>query len=425
MAHKKFSEDDIFVSRVKAHPKYTFFVHSGSVYINNMPHISGSGGGDNLNFLNTEHGHISLHELNIGEARPNGSFIKAQLEHDSYRNVFKKDIINLLGKPPSGSSFNPAIGDTLSNFYPLSSSIYRSYLHPSSLASNYINPINGLLEANPSGIELHPSASALKSLAHCYTLMNPMLNRFNAYLTSSMNMIKIPSIFYGSSIKRGSVDLKFFYTGSLLSRCRDERQNGQLIASGPTSPVNISGSVVGHIFYKEGIIIFPFDIANDSLKAETIQTTGALTDNPRWIHFGLGLEDNQNNALYEAHPSPSASFEINFEGTSYINNMTLFCHMDRGEYNYSNNPTYQDLTQPNIETFNFNNSSYEEPVIKIKNIASSSFYKGEDDFRKVTYVSKIGIYDEYDQLIMTADLARPYKKEELEELTFKIKYDLL
>ena len=125
MAHKKFSEDDIFVSRVKAHPKYTFFVHSGSVYMNNRLHISGVVGPGPIPTAKVHHNlenstvPMSLNSL--------GGIYGAELEHDSYRNVFKKDVINLLGKPSSGSSFNPAIGDTLSNFYPLSSSIYRSY----------------------------------------------------------------------------------------------------------------------------------------------------------------------------------------------------------------------------------------------------------------------------------------------------------
>lgn len=424
MSYKKFSKDDIFISRVKTYPKYSFFVHSGSVYINNMPHISGSGGGDNLSYLNTEYGHISLHEMNIGEARPNGSFIKAQLEHDSYKNVFKKDVINLLGKIPTNSTFNPSAGDTLTRLYPLSASIYRTYLHPVELNGNYVEKQNGYTSVveNPNKVYLHPSASALKNLAHHYSVMNPMLKDFDSYLSEPMNMIKIPSIFYGSSIRKGSVDLKFFFTGSLISSCSDERQNGQLIASKPNMG---TGQVVGHVFYNEGIIIFPSASAYAVLANKSIQTTGSHTDLPRWIHFGLGLPNNNHDPLYTAHPSYSASFEINFEGTSYLNNMTMLCHMDRGEYNYSNNPTYQDLSQEKIQYFNSSSFSYGEPPIKIKNVASSSHFKGEDGFRKVTYATKVGIYDENDQLIMTADLARPYKKEEKDNFTFKIKYDLL
>ena len=35
------------------------------------------------------------------------------------------------------------------------------------------------------------------------------------------------------------------------------------------------------------------------------------------------------------------------------------------------------------------------------------------------------IYDENDNLIMTAEMARPYRKEEEKDITFKLKYDLI
>jgi len=439
MSYKKFSEDDIFISRVKTYPKYSFFIHSGRVYINKHPHISGSAHNDQTSsYLNVGQGHISLHELNIGEARPQikggkESFIHSQLIYNSYKTVFKKDVNNLFGHQLDSSQTTFFPGKKLRNMYPLSSSIYRDYLHPETLPSNYIKKQNGYktVVENPNGVDIHPSASALKNLANYYSIMNPSLNDYDTYLDEAINMIKIPSVFYGSSIRKGSMDLKFFYTGSLLSRCRDERQNGQLIAD---SPQQISGAIVGHVFYNEGIIIFPRKIvaARQNLSsipaaAHEIETSGSKTDRPRWVHFGLGLKNANPNAdaSFAPHASPSASFEINFEGTSYINQMTLLCHADKGEMNYSNNPTYQDLTQPKIQSFNSSSFMYEESPIKIKNVASSSFYKGEDDFRKVTYITKVGIYDEYDQLIMTVDLARPYKKEETNDYTFKIKYDLL
>lgn len=433
MSYKKFTGDDVFVSRVKTYPKYKFFIKEGNVYINNMPHISGSGHGDiESNFLNVEQGHISLRELNIGEARHPDSFIYQQITHGGYRSVFKEDVINLLGKPPSGSITIFGTEQSRPRLLPLSASIYRTYLLPTTFESNFIDKINGhkVVTKNPAGAELNMAASALKNLAHHYAVHNPDLYKFDNFLQKPINSIRIPSVFYGSSIRKGSVDLKFFYTGSLASRCTDKKQNGELIAD---SPSLLSGATVGHIFYNEGIIIFPMVTSSLGIGGPTfarlnpflMRTTGSRQDNPRWLHFGLGAERGNLPADRTPHPSPMVSFEINFEGTSYINQLTMLCHADKGEMNYSNNPTYQDLTQPKIQSFNGSSFGYEEPVIKIKNVASSSFYKGEDDFRKVTYITKVGIYDELDQLIMTVDLSRPYKKEEMDDLTFKIKYDLL
>ena len=104
----------------------------------------------------------------------------------------------------------------------------------------------------------------------------------------------------------------------------------------------------------------------------------------------------------------------------------MFCHADKGELNYSNNPTFLNISHSgSIIGHSTSSYTYEDNEVQIKNIASSSFHKGEDDFRKVTYISKVGVYDEDNNLLMTVDLARPYKKEEKDNFTFKVKYDLL
>ena len=45
-------------------------------------------------------------------------------------------------------------------------------------------------------------------------------------------------------------------------------------------------------------------------------------------------------------------------------------------------------------------------------------------FKKQTYISKIGIYDENKNLIGVAKLATPVKKTEERDLTFKLKLDI-
>jgi hypothetical protein len=101
------------------------------------------------------------------------------------------------------------------------------------------------------------------------------------------------------------------------------------------------------------------------------------------------------------------------------------CHSHKGEDNFSNNPTFLDFTGSSRNLFTTSSNSYRESPTAIKNVASSSYHGHESHFRKVTYISKVGIYDENDNLIMTAELARPYKKEEDRDYTFKLKYDLI
>jgi hypothetical protein len=60
----------------------------------------------------------------------------------------------------------------------------------------------------------------------------------------------------------------------------------------------------------------------------------------------------------------------------------------------------------------------------IQNIAKSDYTNASEPFEPITYVSKIGIYDERKNLIAIAKLARPVKKNEQDGYTFKISIDL-
>jgi hypothetical protein len=62
--------------------------------------------------------------------------------------------------------------------------------------------------------------------------------------------------------------------------------------------------------------------------------------------------------------------------------------------------------------------------ISIKNIVSSSYNCHTASFKKETYISKIGIYDENKNLLGIAKVATPVKKTEERDYTFKLKLDI-
>ena len=47
--------------------------------------------------------------------------------------------------------------------------------------------------------------------------------------TQEMSLVSVPSIFYGSSIKKGSINLKFYADGILTAQLRDTSENGELV----------------------------------------------------------------------------------------------------------------------------------------------------------------------------------------------------
>ena len=444
MSHRKFGPNDIFINRVKMHPEWDFFIYSGSVYINKQPNVSGS---FTENYKGVPPGYLSLYEYNLDRASSDIGIHPFLSKSANYKTRFRSDLLNLLGEPKPGSLPFSTFGDTIEAEYKMSASITRQRLD---LA---LHTVDG-----PFGQEVIPrhnnTASVLQNMCIQYQKIN---NNFSNTLVSSLtasgktpldtlfdvphvNMINIPSIFYGSEIKKGTVELNYYITGTVVSTVKDLNENGQLICTHDLMPAGskVSGSVVGHVLYREGLLFFTGDAvtpdsdypASQKLSNDDYSVTynGDVSE-PKWLHFGHGANEKsslgvEGVALHNSHTA--SSYSINFEGTTYKNVMTLFCHADKGELNYSNNPTFLNTKHSaSIVTFHTGAYTYNDNEIELKNVASSSFHKGEDEFRKVTYASKVGIYDENNNLLMTVDLARPYKKEEKDNFTFKIKYDLL
>ena len=79
--------------------------------------------------------------------------------------------------------------------------------------------------------------------------------------SQELRLISIPSIFYGSSIKKGSVSLKFFMSGSKIAELRDDKKNGATKTGCYATTVAMagtlteSGSVGGVVLYEEGFIV--------------------------------------------------------------------------------------------------------------------------------------------------------------------------
>ena len=164
-----------------------------------------------------------------------------------------------------------------------------------------------------------------------------------------------------------------------------------------------------------------WDISPVSLPLITGRSGGGNV-NPKWIYFGAGGNDGIQPAT--ANPSfASASFGINFQGQNDTQVCTMFAKANRGEVNYSNNPTF--LTKGQAYLSRTGSNYYEENANRtIKNIASSSFTTYDADFKRQVYISRVAIYDEDKNLIGVATLADPVLKEEEQDLTFKLKLDI-
>ena len=254
-------------------------------------------------------------------------------------------------------------------------------------------------------------------------------------LEQESTLIDIPSIFYGTAIKKGTADLRFYFTGALIGQLRDEKQNGELIQVGPPGSVG-SGSVAGVVLYSEGLFFLTgsWDLGDEvtdprgSGKYKPTATEQSSVYSSKWIYFGAGMSssvDLWTDVHYTSLNSlNSSSYSLAFSGTNYIPTVTMMAHAKKGYLNHSNNPTFIEYNQSTgalTGTF-----KYEEPdSLIIKNTISSSYCTDYTaSFKKQTFISKIGIYDKDKNLIGVAKLANPVRKLETDEYTFKLKLDI-
>jgi len=391
MIYKKFKSNDLFYNTLEMHPQFNFAIYDGKIYLNNRGNIVGahvSNAGD------VPTGHVNLYELNVD--RPAGEQIYPFITKNGSLSSFKTI---------TTASFNSdyTYGDTLTGSYPMSSSIVREFFAATATSrtesNNYIN-------------SLYNTLNFYTPMSRHYSFSSSLGDKG----TQNINLISIPSIIFGSEIKKGSVDLEFYVSGSLVGQLKDQNRNGELIQVGPSGSTG-SGSVAGVVLYNEGFILLTgsWDIG-DGFAGEAY--TGASAVAPKWIYFGKGANDGSSSGAIV-----SSSFGLTFRGTTRNQTITMLAHTQKGEHNHSNNPTYIKYNQsygPSTSSYGYN----ENKKVQIKNIVSSSYSDPYANFKKTTYISSVAIYDENRNLIGIAKLATPVKKTEDIEYTFKMKLDI-
>jgi len=345
---------------LRTHPKSEFFIYDGKIYLNN-----------------TNKNSVSLYDGLSG----------------SYPFVYKNGSKYFL-KTTLTSSFDEAIfGTVFSGSYPQVSSIVTD-IYEGPYANNRNERIMGLRN----------SFDSYTHLSRHYTFDG---TEYGNKAQQDASLVSIPSIFYGSTIKRKTAKARFFISGTLAGEAHDIYGNGEMIQTLPVGS-NGSGSVAGVVLYNEG---FMFLTGSWNLNAAHTETYGAGSTNPRWQFFGTTKTG-----------IPSSSFAVEFEGTQDVPTMTMFAHADKGELNNSTNPTFVVSGSDVVQT----TGSYEyieNSELEIKNVTATAF-NTSGSFEKSTYISTVGIFDDEKNLIATAKLAKPLRKRERDSYTFKLKLDL-
>ena len=144
-----------------------------------------------------------------------------------------------------------------------------------------------------------------------------------------------------------------------------------------------TGDVLGNVFYQAGIAVitasvFPasgFNVANEGIDA--VLTGSAIS----------GACDGFRHR----------TFNISFNNTTEINSKIYFCRVPFNKFNYSANPTYVSGSQ-----------------IRVKNVASDN---------PVSYITTVGLYSSTGELLATAKLSEPLRKDPTNELVLRVRLD--
>lgn len=208
-------------------------------------------------------------------------------------------------------------------------------------------------------------------------------------LPATFTAVHIPEMFYGRQVATGSV---YIWTRAW------ETASGSNVGSGtrywvddglgrlfdvPSASIGDwrsawmsgSASLVGNVFYDEGLIVLtnPSASWHDQLWSGTFASTGNL----------------------------APAFHLEFDGSTIMQSMVFMCRLAPGEVNGSNNPTY----------------SYTDAAGKMW-AKSSGSNEGQ------TYITAIGVYNEERQLVAVAKLAQPIRKRERDNLDIRLRLDV-
>ena len=189
----------------------------------------------------------------------------------------------------------------------------------------------------------------------------------------------IPSMFYGRQLATGSILVTvnsfagvsgtYGSTGSLY--WVDDGLGRLWSVTTPTSSWNTGVQVSATVMYSEGIISFTHP-------------------DPMWQ---LRLLDG-----HTIQPNVT----LQFRGVNHIKSMIFTCRLAQGDANGSNNPTY----------------------FTLDSAGNKWAYDADVSAEATTYITAIGLYNEYRQLVGVAKLAQPIRKRESDKIDIRLRLDV-
>ena len=420
MPYYKFKSNDLIYNRIKTYPKVEFSIARGpgnttsKVYYNNRPEILGQFG-----LGSPESGYVSLYELNVDKASGSNDMI--------YPFIIKGASMDSFSTVSTTGFHGMQYGDQITGSYPLTSSLRRIYYRENDTRKHVFALKSNLDQASTT------------SPHFAFTGSDSSIGTWDKS-TQEMSLVDVPSIFYGASIQKGSINLRFYVTGTLAGELSDIKRDGELVQIGPTGSTG-SGSVAGVVLYDAGIFLLTGSWTIDTIGRNYLGGGSGDLHQSKWTHFGYGIPGlelklptagSDHKVLTEIDRSSDgvtgSHFSISFNGTNYIPTVTMMARAPKNHLNHSNNPTYIAHSSSwdasgSVETITGSAIYREYDRQKINNVAYSEYNSITGSYQKTTFITEVKIYDEHMNCIGIAKLAKPVKKTPERDFTFKLKVD--
>jgi len=143
-------------------------------------------------------------------------------------------------------------------------------------------------------------------------------------------------------------------------------------------------TVVGHVYYQAGVAVLTASLFDgDEMDIAATSNVDLLTDSV--------INDNADAIRHRIQ-------NIQFENVIELNSTIYFCNANHNEFNYSANPTYL---------------SGSEIIVK----------GGESAQNPSAYITSVGLYSADNELLATAKLSEPLKKDPSNSMTLRVRLD--
>ena len=157
---------------------------------------------------------------------------------------------------------------------------------------------------------------------------------------------------------------------------------------------------VGLIFYQAGVAV----ISGSVFRAENDDAAGILNTGVNSSAFSATAGNLKGFNFITGSTIEAVSdairtriYNLQFNNTTELNSTIYFCRMNHNEFNYSTNPTY------------LNNGK-----IRVKDKSSDV---------PIAYITSIGLYNSNNELMATAKLSEPLRKDPSQEYTIRCRLD--